>query len=75
MLNEKEIKFHVQDNLNFVKNIHKHTHTPTLQNGKQGLFLGGGIVNDTFFILRLFCFCFIVFWGKRVRISISLTFL
>lgn len=63
MLSEEEIKFHVQDNLNFVKNIHKHTHTHphTPQNSKQGLFLGGGTVNDTFFILMLFCFCFIVF--------------
>lgn len=63
MLSEEEIKFHVRIILTLLKiytNIHTHTpHTP--QNSKQGLCLGGGTVNDTFFILMLFCFCFIVF--------------
>ena len=42
MLSEEEIKFHVQDNLSYVKmytdtqtQTHTHTHTHTPQNGKQ----------------------------------------
>ena len=32
-------------------------------------------MNNTFFILMLFCFCFVAFWGKGVRVfSISLIF-
>lgn len=47
MLSEEEIKFHVQDNLNYVKYIRIHTYTHT--NYKQWLFLDGRAINDTYF--------------------------
>ena len=58
ILSEEEMKFHVRDNLNYVK-IHKHTPP---HNGKQWLFLDGRTMSDTFFFfLMLFCFCFVMF--------------